>query len=157
MKLKQKIRQFKKQRGYTMIEMMVGIAVFGVITGICGLALQQIVTIPEKGDSQVDALHELQNVIHWVSLDAGSAVSAIGGGNVTLAMPDESVIVYRRSGTTLYRYYADDAQTVARNITSLNFTVDGRIITMDITSAPGSRWNISEHRTYQIAMRSSGS
>ena len=147
----------KKQKGYTMIEMMVAIAIFGIITGIGGLALQQIVTVPERGDSQVEALHELQNVIHWVSLDVGSAEAAVGGGSLSLTMPDDAVAVYSCSGTTLYRNYDDGgAQTIARNITNLKFTVTGRTITIEITSAPESRWSISESGTWQIAMRPSG-
>jgi|WetSurMetagenome_2_1015567.scaffolds.fasta_scaffold698332_1 prepilin-type N-terminal cleavage/methylation domain-containing protein len=143
----------ERQSGYTLVEMMVAIAIFGVITGICGLALQQIVTVPERGDSQVDALHELQNVIHWVSLDAGSAEAAAGGSSLTLTMPDDAEVVYSCSGTTLYRHYGDDAQTIARNITNLKFTVSGRSITIEVTSAPENRWNVSENRTYQVAMR----
>jgi prepilin-type N-terminal cleavage/methylation domain-containing protein len=150
MKLKQ---NYKGQRGYTLIEMMVAITIFGVITGICGLALQQIVTVPEKGDSKADALHELQNVIHWVALDTGSAEGAAGGSTLTLTMPDNSEVVYSRSGTKLFRHYDDDAQAIARDITSLKFTVTGRSITIEVTSAPENRWGISESGTYQVTMR----
>jgi prepilin-type N-terminal cleavage/methylation domain-containing protein len=144
----------KKQRGYTMIEMTVAIAIFGVIAGVCGLALQQIVTVPERGDSQVDALHELQNVIHWLGLDAGSAQAAVGGSSLSLTMPDDAVVAYSRTGTTLYRNYeGGGAQTIAGNITNLKFTVSGRTITMEITSAPESRWGISESETCQVTMR----
>jgi prepilin-type N-terminal cleavage/methylation domain-containing protein len=143
----------KKQSGYTLIEMMVAITIFGVITGICGLALQQIVTVPERGDSQTDALHELQNVIHWVGLDAGSAEAAVGGSSLTLTMPDNSEVVYSCIGTVLSRNYDDNAQTIARNITNLEFTVSGRSITMEVTSAPENRWGISESGTYQVTMR----
>ena len=109
--------------------------------------------MPEKGDSQVDALHELQNAIHWVGLDAGSAEAAKGGNSLTLTMPDGSLVVYSRSGTELNRNYAGGAQTIARSINNLEFTVNGRTITMNISSAPESRWGISENRTYQVTMR----
>lgn len=143
-----------KQRGYTMIETVVAIAVFGIIAGICGLALQQIVTVPEKGDSQVDALHEIQNAIHWVSLDAGAAEAAVGGTSLTLTMPDDTTAAYSRTANTLYRNYnGGTAQTIAQNITDLKFTVSGRTVTMEITSAPDGRWDISESETCRVAMR----
>ena len=154
MKFKQELKKkIMRQTGYTLIETVVAIAIFGIITGVCGLALQQIVTVPERGDSQVDALHDLQNAIHWVGLDAGSAEAAVGGTSLSLTMPDGAAVVYSRSGTALSRNYAGDSQTIARSINNLEFTVNGRTITMNISSAPESRWGISENRTYQVTMR----
>jgi prepilin-type N-terminal cleavage/methylation domain-containing protein len=146
----------KGQRGYTMVEMMVAIIIFGVIAGACGLALQQIVTVPEKGDTQVDALHELQNVIHWVGLDVGSAKTAVDGDDLTLTMPDDSVVSYIRTGDILYRNCDGDSLVVARHISSMDFTLSGRVITINITSTPESRWGVSENRTCQLTMRPSG-
>jgi prepilin-type N-terminal cleavage/methylation domain-containing protein len=157
LKLKRKFSpEPKKQRGYTMVEMTVAIAVLGIIAGICGLALQQIVTVPEKGDTQVDALHELQNAVYWVGQDAGSAQAAVGGASLTLTMPDDTEVLFNKSGTTLNRIYGGSVLTIARNITNLKFTVNGRLVTMEITSTPESRWSISENCTYQVAMRPSG-
>jgi hypothetical protein len=104
----------------------------------------------------VDALHSLQNAIHWVSLDAGSAASAVGGGNLTLTMPDDTVVSYIKTGNSLYRNYGGANQTVARNITALEFSVTERLVTMNVTAMVESRWNISESRVYRIAMRPSG-
>jgi prepilin-type N-terminal cleavage/methylation domain-containing protein len=146
----------KKQRGYSLAEMMVSMTIIGILALLIGVAVPQMASVPEKGENQVDALHALQNAIHWVGRDAGSAQSAVGGGSLTLTMPDASIIRYTVNSETLYRHANGLDQAVARNISSLAFTVDGRMITVNITAAPDSRWNLTESRTYQVAMRPSG-
>jgi prepilin-type N-terminal cleavage/methylation domain-containing protein len=148
--------RLKKQGGYSLAEFMVGLAVIGILAGLLGVAVPQMTSIPEKGGAQVEALHNLQNVIHWIGVDAGSAQSAAGGGSLTLTMPDDSVISYTLTSGVLYRNIAGDAQPVGRSISALAFTVSDRLITLEITAAPESRWGISESRTYQVAMRPSG-
>ncbi len=146
----------KSERGYTLAEVMVAVTITGILAVLVGVMVPQIATVPEKGGAHLEALHDLQNAINWVGLDAGSAESAVGGNSLVLTMPDDSVISYAKTGNTLYRFCDGGNQTIARNITNMNFTVNSRLITMDIKSVPDDRWNISENRTYQVAMRPSG-
>ena len=146
----------KNQRGYVLVELMAAIAISAILAGLLSVAIQQIVTIPEQGDARVEASHAMQNTIHWVGQDAGSAKSAVGGGSLILNLPDESVITYARSGTDLYRTCGGVSNLIAMNVTDLSFTVSGRVITMSITASPESRWNTSENQTYQVVMRPSG-
>jgi prepilin-type N-terminal cleavage/methylation domain-containing protein len=146
----------KGERGYTLVELIVAIAITGFIIATLGLVLQQIFTVPERGNDQVAALHAVQNVAHWVGLDGQTAKSASGGGSLTLTLPDDSVISYTLTGEELHRIYGGSNRTIAKDITSVNFTVLGRVITMDITAVPDSRWDISENQTYQIFMRPTG-
>lgn len=146
----------KGERGYTLVEMLVTLVIIGTIAGVLGFVVQQIATVPEKSNDQVAALHALQNVIHWVGQDAESAASATGGESLSLTFPDDTEVSYELSGTALNRFYNGESQTVATNITSLSFTVSDRVISMTITAAPESRWDISESQTYQVAMRPSG-
>jgi prepilin-type N-terminal cleavage/methylation domain-containing protein len=146
----------KGERGYTLVETLIAIAITGFIVTVLGLSVQQVVTVPEQGDDQVAALHAVQNAAHWVSLDGQTAKSASGGSSLNLTLPDSSVISYTLSGGSLHRTYKGVNRTIAKDISSLNFTIEGRVITMSITAAPNSRWSISDNQTYQIYMRPTG-
>lgn len=143
----------KGERGYTLVELMVAIAITGFLTVALGKVVQQTVTLPERADDQVSALHAIQNVAHWVSLDGQTAKTASGGSGLTLTLPDDSSISYVLYGDDLHRIYGSSNRTIAQGIASANFSVAGRLITMDITAAPDSRWDTSESGTYQINMR----
>jgi prepilin-type N-terminal cleavage/methylation domain-containing protein len=143
----------KGERGYTLVELMIAIAIAGFVTVVLGLVVQQTVTVPERGSDQVNALHALQNAAHWVSLDGQAAKSASGGNGLTLTLTDNSSVSYVLDGSELHRIDGSSDRTIARNIASTSFSVEGRLITMNIIAAPDSRWDISENGTYQISMR----
>lgn len=144
----------KGERGYTLVEALIAIAITGFLVTVLGLAVQQVVTVPERGGDQVDALHNVQNAAHWVALDGQMALSATGGDNLTLTLPSGSVIFYSLNDTDLRRDYGTGNQTIATDITSVSFSVQDKVISMTIVATPpDSRWDISENRTYQVCMR----
>ncbi len=146
----------KRERGYTLVEAMIALAITGFIVTIIGLVVQQMVTIPERGNDQLDAIHPMQNAAHWLTLDGQMASSAVGGSSLTLTFPNTLVVHYLRSGTDLIRSSATANQTIATNVASANFTVLNRVIYMTIVTVPDSRWNISENYTYRAYMRPTG-
>jgi prepilin-type N-terminal cleavage/methylation domain-containing protein len=143
----------KGEQGFTLVELLIAIAIMGSIFGVLGEAFHQAVTIPEYGNDRVTALHELQNVAHWVNLDGQMAQSAAGGNGLVLTLPDNSSISYTLAGTDLVRSTSTDNRTLANNITTINFSIQDRYITMDITSSPGGRWGVSENETYKVYLR----
>jgi prepilin-type N-terminal cleavage/methylation domain-containing protein len=146
----------KGQQGFTLVELIIATAIMGVIFSGLGEAIHQVVTIPEYGDDRLMALHELQNVAHWVNLDGQMAQSATDGSELVLTMPDTSSISYTLAGTELIRSAGTANRTLAKNITYVNFTVEGRCITMDIASSPPGRWGVSENETYKVYLRTTG-
>ena len=98
-------------------------------------------------------MHELQNTAHWVGIDGQMSKSASGGNQLILTLADDSTISYVLEGTELHRTAGSSNRTLATNITSANFSVQNRMITMNITSAPVGRWSVSESGTYQICLR----
>jgi len=143
----------KGEQGFTLVELVVVTAITGFIVSVLGVAIHHVVTIPEQGNDRITAMHELQNVAHRVSLDGQMAQSATGGNELVLTMPDSSTISFTVVGTDLYRATSSSNRTLAQNITSANFSVQNRIITMDITSSPQGRWSVSENGTYKICLR----
>ena len=143
----------KSQRGFTLVEVMVSMAILGVIVGSSSAILHQFVTVPEYGNESVTAMHELQNVAHWFNIDGQMSVSATGGSQLVLKRYDNVTITYAKQGTDLNRVAGSSNRTLAQNITDIDFAVQGRLVTMDITSSPSGRWGVSQNGTYEVYLR----
>ena len=143
----------KGQKGFTLVELLITTAITGLIVSFLGTAIYQIITVTEYGNEKMTAMHELQNAAHWVSLDGQRASAASGGNELILTLPDDSSITYSLVGTDFQRMAGGSNMTLARNITSANFSVENRLITMTITSSPEGRDNVSENGTYKVYLR----
>lgn len=147
----------RNERGFTLVELLITFAITGVLSVVLGVVVQQMAAVPEKSNDQVEALHAVQNAIHWVGKDTVSAQSAVGGSSLILTFPDNSEITYEKQGNDLYRFTSDEQLFIARAITDLTFSISDRTISMNITAAPEGQWNINENQIYQVMMRPSGS
>ena len=143
----------KGQKGFTLPELLITVAITGLIVTFLGTAIYQIITVTEYGSDKTIAMHELQNVAHWVSRDGQMASTATGGNELVLTLPDDSSIIYAVVDAELLRTADDSQMTLARNISDLSFSIEDRIITMTVTSSPEGRPNISEQRTYKVCLR----
>ena len=143
----------KEEQGFTLVELLIVVAITGFIVSVLGVAINQIVTIPEFGGEKMTAMHELQNSAHWVGIDGQMSTSASGGNQLMLTLADNSSISYVVEGSELHRIAGTSNRTLAKNITSANFSVLNRVITMNITSAPDGRWSVSENGTYMVCLR----
>jgi len=143
----------KGQKGFTLPELLITVAITGLIVSFLGAAIYQILTVTEYGSDKTIAMHELQNVAHWLSRDGQMASTATGGNELLLTLPDGSSITYAVVDAELLRTADDSQMTLARNISALSFFIEDRIITMTVTSSPEGRPNISEQRTYKVCLR----
>ena len=143
----------KRQKGFTLVELLITSAITGLIVNFLGTAIYQTITVTEYGNDKLIATHELQNAAHWVSLDGQMASTASGGNELALALADNSSITYSLVGTELRRSAGEDEMTLARNITSANFSIENRTITMSLTSSPEGRDSVSENGTYKVYLR----
>ena len=136
-----------------MVELLVAIAVTGVIVVFLGTAIYQIITVSEYGNDRLTAMHELQNSAHWFNLDGQKAVTASVNGELLLTISETSSITYSLVGKELHRTADGSQMTLARNITSADFSIDNRVITMSLTSSPEGRDNVSENGSYKVYLR----
>ncbi len=143
------------QRGMTLVELVVAIAVTGIIVAFLGTAVNQISTVAGYGNDRLTALHELQNAAFWFNRDGQRAVTAIADSALQLTISESSLITYSLVGTDLRRTAGGDQMVLARNIVSADFSVDNRVVTMSLTSSPAGRDNVSENGTYKVYLRPS--
>jgi len=143
----------KSERGFTLVELLIVIAITGVVVSVLGTVIFQLTTVSEHGNARLTALHELQNASYWFNSDGQKSVTASGGATLTLTLPTAQTITYALSGTNLQRTADAVTNTLAQNISSVSFSVSGRSITMDITSAPAGRTQVAEQRLYRVIMR----
>jgi Tfp pilus assembly protein PilE len=143
----------KGQEGITMVELVIAIAVTGIIVVFLGTAINQIITVSEYGNDRLTAMHELQNAAHWFSLDGQKAVTASVNGELLLTISETSSITYSLAGTELRRTADGQQMILAQNIASADFSVENRVITMSLTSSPEGRDNVSENGTYKVYLR----
>ena len=143
----------KAEQGFSLVELLVATAITGLVVSGLGTAIYQIITVTEYGNDKLTATHELQNAAHWFSLDGQRASTASGGSELVLTLSDDSLITYSLVDTELYRTAGGSNMTLAQNITSANFSVENRTITMTITSSPTGRWDVSDNGTYKVHLR----
>jgi len=141
------------ERGFTLVELLVGAAITAVIMGFLGFMVFQTFQVEEFGDAQITARNELQNAAAWMQGDAVGARTASGGAQLTLTLPGGSIVTYAVSGTNLTRTSGGTVNTVARNISAATFSVTGRLITVELTSTPSGRSGALAQATYLFNMR----
>lgn len=141
------------ERGLTIVEMIIATAITGLIVSFLGTSIHQMFTITEYGNDRLTATHELQNAAFWFNLDGQRAIAAEASSELWLTLSDNSSITYSLSGTKLRRTAGVAQMTLAQNITSAEFSIEDRVITMQLVSSPEGRDNVSENGTYKVHLR----
>jgi prepilin-type N-terminal cleavage/methylation domain-containing protein len=146
----------KRQSGMTLVEMIIALAITGIIVVFLGVAVFQILKVTYYGNDELTALHEMQNAAYWFNLDGQQAKAATGGSQLVLTLADNSTITYSISGKNLRRTANSQVMILARSITSANWTISSPLVTMNLTSAPTGVSGVSENTTYIVYMRPTG-
>ncbi|MFC1847602.1 type II secretion system protein J [Chloroflexota bacterium] len=141
-----------KQRGFTLIEILVVMAVGGMILAGVVLSIQQIFLSTARSNSQVTALADIDRVVLSIKKDLLMTQSTnLTDGDPT---PQSSVTLtwidytssfsssnqtshsssYILSDTELQRTYDSTMNIVGRHITSIGFTQSGKVIKVTITA-----------------------
>jgi type II secretory pathway pseudopilin PulG len=166
----------RNQRGITVIELIIAVALSGIIVGATTATILQVINGSNRTSNQMAAVRQVQNAGYWVSHDAQMAQSvnttAPDGFPITLSWVGWSgnttyEVVYSSENMTsgglknLQRSYSVNgsppdtifvAQYVDPAATSANFTGGELIFTVTATVGTGSQAG-SETRFYKVVPR----
>jgi len=147
------------------VELLVAIAITGMISGVLGSAVFQFSQVTQRGQGSFEAIHDAQLVGYWVTLDGRSAqtTNLVDGApevqTMTLTWVDTGqthTVTYSLSGTELERNHNGTVKTVGRNVTSVGFARIGDVVTTNLDYSSGGRWPVSKESTYKICLRPTG-
>jgi prepilin-type N-terminal cleavage/methylation domain-containing protein len=152
MRLSKIMRVHKEQIGFTLIEIVVSIAILGIVGSAITSSIFQIYNGNTRGTSRMTVITEIENAVHCITPDAQMAqtvtVTDPSGFPLTLNWVEWNgtvvSVIYRFQNGQLQRIYSENSGTpttsiVARNIdpTQTSCTVNGAILTFKITSVIG--------------------
>jgi prepilin-type N-terminal cleavage/methylation domain-containing protein len=144
-----------KQKGFTLIEILVVMAVGGMIMTVALLTIYQIVWGTERSNDQVMALTDAHYAAMWLKWDLQMAQDTnlvdedpVPKSSVSLGWIDNTGFVaanesahssnYTLSGTELLRNYDGTTKIVGRHISSIGFIQNGKVVTCNLTATgPG--------------------
>jgi len=158
------------QKGFTLIEILVAMAVGGMVMAGIVTAVFQIVHGAGQIKEESVALSDIDNAAHWLTRDVvlGQTTDLVNGApqvsQMTLTWNDstwwaeqeESIahsVIYTYSGTELQRNYDGVVTTVGRQLTNVGFSLDGRLVTITLTSSLEEEPRSTVARNYTIYMR----
>jgi prepilin-type N-terminal cleavage/methylation domain-containing protein len=142
----------KMEQGYTLVELLIVMAISGLIFLVVGAVLYQLTTVSGNGNDRLSVIHEVQNAEYWFNYDGQMATAAVGGSSLVLTLPGQTVS-YVLSGKQLQRIEGSSTIVLARNISGLSFSVQSRLVSMDITSSISGRTDVSEQYVYKVHLR----
>ena len=158
------------QKGFTLIEVLVAMAVGSMILVAAVASAFQVFYDVRDIRVKTNTLTELENAAHWLTRDVVMGLNTnledgalpVAQANVTWldytmeAEVEESVshsVSYTYSGTELQRNYDGVVTTVGKHLTDVDFSVNGRFVTVTLTCSIDEEAGAAVTRTYKILMR----
>jgi len=161
------------ERGMTLVEILVAVAITALITGTLVTAIYQIYQVTGWGNNEMRVQHDLQNAATWLNRDVVSASSAEvsgspgGDSQMVLTIPYFITDTTTLTRTITYTYTYDPVDghgdlvrisgsskvTVARHIGYIAFSATDTVtsaITITITSQAG---DVTGSATLHLDMR----
>jgi len=160
-----------RQKGFTLIELLVAMAVGGVVMAGALGSIYQVIWGTSRTNSQVVALNDVHQAALQIKKDLLTAqttdlTDGVPRDYVTLEWTDytsfeeeenkDHTSNYMLSNGELQRTYDGTMSIVGRNITSVNFTQNGRVINVAITATGGDMSPRSETLEFSAYMRGGG-
>ncbi len=155
-----------RQKGTTLLELMVSMAITGmIVSGVVGLIFHEF-RGTATAKTSITAAHEIGSAARWISQDGAMAenTNLVEGADPAdrldltwierrefADIPHSSS--YYLEGTQLRRDYEGTVITVARDISKVEFSQTGYLLTVSIACTP-QWWDASTiEKTYRIYLR----
>ncbi|MFC1946882.1 type II secretion system protein J [Chloroflexota bacterium] len=151
-----------KQRGMTLIELLIALSITGVIIGGLGASIYTIMSVTGRGNAEISLLRDIQSASHWISNDARKAkdVTLIGGvpaNGIVLEWDDSQgnphSSNYTHSGRELIRSFNGTSSIIAWNVTSVEFSLNDDVLTYTLASETEGRWVVNKDVTGNVNLR----
>ncbi len=172
------------QKGFTLIEVLVAVAILGLVVSVISISIIQIITGTERNNAKIIALADIEHAAAWLNQDLlmaqtilvsdgqnedplvyGQPVDLVTGDTLILNWTDyyggDATVhqsQYYVLDTRLMRDYDGQVANIASYISRAEFSIDDsdklELVTVTLTSFPENISERSETKTYRIYRRS---
>jgi prepilin-type N-terminal cleavage/methylation domain-containing protein len=171
--LKKLLKEPNNNRGYTLVEMLVAIAIVAIITSSISAVIVQTISVSAANKNEMQAIKQVENAMHWIDRDAQQAwaTDALLSSPSTFHWIDNSQLPVQEHQVsytldidtrTLYRSdsITGENSLVATDISELDWTCvknpDGKyLLTVNITARVEGYKPGEESRTLLVMPRAS--
>lgn len=156
-------RHVSRNHGFTLVELLVVLAILALVTGTLVAVLYQVFEIPRWGNTQMTVDSDLRNAGIWLVRDANESVSFYGMPGTCAPFTFDTgvergvIYTYTLSSNVLTREDSGTGrtQTVARYVDELLCPTGTHTGTVAITLT-AAQGDVSNQATYALTMRVDG-
>jgi prepilin-type N-terminal cleavage/methylation domain-containing protein len=168
---------FNKQSGLSLIELLIVIAIGGILASAVSTVISQVFTVNTDSTNRMVAVKQVENAVHWINKDAQMAQVdedappvETNSFPVTLSWENdydspaiESEVIYYIANGELIRNYSTStgesstkiiAANIQAGISGTNWSYEDGIFYFKITASVGGNPPTIETRSFKVLSRS---
>ena len=157
------------QRGFTFMGVLVSIGIMSAIGSVLVTTFYQMSYVSSREKAKVATIADLRNSMQWLAHDIKMAnTTSLADefptvyGSLTLSWTDKyqdastaHSVTYSLAAPELRKTYDGFTLTVARNVTSVQFSRQGRLITVTLTSTDDKWTDVTRQFSHYFYLYSS--